>query len=45
MSDQTYNVRYNIEVESTVATQNLRNFTTAVESLSRFKDLSGLWRP
>lgn len=41
MSDQTYNVRYNIEVESTVATQNLRNFTTAVESLSRFKDLSG----
>ena len=41
MSDQTYNVKYNIEVESTVATQNLNNFTRAVESLSKFKDLSG----
>lgn len=41
MSDQTYNVRYNIEVESTEATRQLGNFTAAVESLSKFKDMSG----
>lgn len=37
MSDQTYNVKYNIEVESTKATQNLTAFTQAVESLSNFQ--------
>ena len=33
MSDQTYNVKYNIEVESTEATRQLGNFTAAVEAL------------
>ena len=42
MSDQTYNVKYNIEVESTEATRQLGNFTAAVEALSKFKgDMSG----
>ena len=42
MSDQTYNVKYNIEVESTKATIELANFARAVESLSKFKDMSGI---
>lgn len=37
MSDQTYNVKYNIEVESTEAVTQLGNFTTAVEKLAGFK--------
>lgn len=42
MADQTYNVKYNIEVESTEATRQLGNFTAAVEALSKFKgDMSG----
>lgn len=42
MSDQTYNVKYNIEVESTKAVQELSSFTTAVEKLAGFKaDMSG----
>ena len=36
MSDQTYNVKYNIEVESTDAVQQLTSFTTAVENLAGF---------
>lgn len=42
MSDQTYNVKYNIEVESTTAVKELSSFTTAVEKLAGFKaDMSG----
>ena len=42
MSDQTYNDKYNIEVESTDAPRTLGNFTAAVEALSKFKgDMSG----
>jgi TP901 family phage tail tape measure protein len=43
MADQTYNVRYNIEVESTNATRQLGNFTQAVQAMSRFNsaDMSG----
>lgn len=37
MSDQTYNVKYNIEVESTDAVQQLSSFTTAVEKIAGFK--------
>lgn len=37
MSDQTYNVKYNIQVESTEAVTQLGNFTTAVEKLAGFK--------
>lgn len=37
MSDQTYNVKYNIEVESTDAVDQLSKFTTAVEKLAGFK--------
>lgn len=37
MSDQTYNVKYNIEVESSEAVKQLGNFTAAVENLSNFK--------
>lgn len=37
MSDQTYNVKYNIQVESTQATKNLGEFARSVESLSNFK--------
>lgn len=37
MSDQTYNVIYNIQVESSDAVRQLGSFTSAVEALSKFK--------
>lgn len=37
MSDQTYNVKYNIEVESTDAVKQLSSFTASVEKLAGFK--------